>query len=235
MWDLRGFLMRAVSDFTVLIATCFAFRPTLTAVSESEDTDHSDGIRPRLWLAMVEYEGIIFWVICTIYTYKLYSFDMICRGCRWRVPALPGMPDMPGWCRVKHGDPVPTPVVTRPWDPAQTRVTCTKHYSWSINVISEWAITRRMRTRIIGLVGGRWYGCGFFPCLSTTIFFLYDTYEFLWASKLLRISFNNSFSAANIRFGESIPWLLEFQSLAHLACQHCIWQQFYSVHIWYIW
>ena len=48
MWDLRGFLMRAVSDFTVLIATCFAFRPTLTVVSESEDTDRSDGVRPRL-------------------------------------------------------------------------------------------------------------------------------------------------------------------------------------------
>jgi hypothetical protein len=60
---LRGFLMSAVRDLTVLIAACLAFLPTLMATSESEDRDLSDGVdgdRPRLWLAMIDESNEIF-------------------------------------------------------------------------------------------------------------------------------------------------------------------------------
>ncbi len=38
MWHFRG-LMSAVRDLTILRTTYLAFRPALTAVSESEDDD----------------------------------------------------------------------------------------------------------------------------------------------------------------------------------------------------
>jgi hypothetical protein len=41
---LRGFLRSAVRDFTVLMAACFALRPTLIAVSEREDLDLSEAV-----------------------------------------------------------------------------------------------------------------------------------------------------------------------------------------------
>jgi len=52
---LRGLLMSAVSDLTILIAACFAFRPALIAESESTDdkdfSEEVDGERPCLWFA----------------------------------------------------------------------------------------------------------------------------------------------------------------------------------------
>ena len=41
---LCGFLIRAVRDFTVLIAACFALRPALIAVSDREDLDLSEDV-----------------------------------------------------------------------------------------------------------------------------------------------------------------------------------------------
>ena len=54
---LHGFLMSTVRDLTVLIAACLAFRPTLIAASESDETDFSDGDRARLQRVMIEVKG----------------------------------------------------------------------------------------------------------------------------------------------------------------------------------
>jgi len=64
---LRGLLIRAASDLTVLMAACFAFRPTLRAESESADKDFSedpevDGERACLRLGMVVNTGQVFFV-----------------------------------------------------------------------------------------------------------------------------------------------------------------------------
>jgi hypothetical protein len=71
MHGLRGLLISAVMDFTVLMATCLALRPALIAVSESEDRDLSDGVdRPRFRLLMVEM--VISFGVYTIYIHALF-------------------------------------------------------------------------------------------------------------------------------------------------------------------
>ena len=84
---LRGFLMSAVRDLTVLIAACLAFRPTLRAVSESDERDLSDGDRPRLRGAMMEVEnGEIFRFMLDIFLcmYLLYYTVLESHISSWR-------------------------------------------------------------------------------------------------------------------------------------------------------
>jgi len=72
--------MSAVKDLTILRAACLAFQPTLTAASESEDTDLFeviDGDRWRLKFGMVKEVGQNFGLyLPNILLDILYSFKV---------------------------------------------------------------------------------------------------------------------------------------------------------------